>query len=183
MTEIWKSIQSYPDYQISNLGRVKSLSREIWTGRGYYTSKEVILKAQLGDGGYLAVILYKNQKGFRRNIHRLVAEAFIPNPQNKRTVNHKNGIKTDNRLTNLEWSTYSENHKHAFDTGLKNNNFLKKRVLMLSLDNNPLLCFNSIKDASETSKVNGSNICACCRKKVKTAGKYKWKYCKRLSKQ
>ena len=110
MNEIWRDIKGYDGvYQVSNWGRVKSLK----------FGKELFLKPVNNGWGYHRVSLCKNKKGKNITVHRLVAEAFIKNPQNKRTVNHKNGIKADNRLSNLEWNTMSENNKHAFANGLK----------------------------------------------------------------
>ena len=100
MTELWEECEG--DYQVSNSGRMKSLKH----------GKERFLKPVQTPGGYQQVCLY-NGKAKRDLVHRLVARAFIPNPENKRTVNHKNGIKTDNRVDNLEWATYSENCLHA----------------------------------------------------------------------
>ena len=108
--EVWKDIAGYEGlYQVSSFGRVKSL----WHGR------ERIRKPHLNHKGYSELNLCKggNVKGFK--VHRLVAEAFIPNPQNKREVNHINGIKADNRVENLEWVTPSENQLHAYNTGLR----------------------------------------------------------------
>lgn len=102
--EIWKTITKFEEYQISNLGNVKSLK----------FGKERYLKA-IKRSGYLRVEL--NSKAF--SIHRLVAQEFINNPENKEQINHINGIKHDNRLENLEWCTQSENIKHAITTGLK----------------------------------------------------------------
>ncbi len=117
--EIWKTIIGFETYQISNFGRVKSLPHKIFisnTPSGVALSKERILKPFLAGRGYPCVSLgYKNKK----LIHRLVAVAFIPNPKNKRTVNHINGIKTDNRVENLEWMSYLDNNKHAIETGLR----------------------------------------------------------------
>jgi hypothetical protein len=106
MKEFWKDIIGYEGkYQISNLGRVMS------------TFKGGILKP-INNEGYLKVILCNNgKKSFF--IHRLVATHFIPNPENKQEVNHKKGIKNDNRASELEWSTRSENCTHAIRTGLK----------------------------------------------------------------
>lgn len=109
--EIWKDIIGFENYyQVSNQGRVKSLKRK---GR----LKEKILK-QFDLKKYSAVILSKNSLSKTKTIHRLVASAFIPNPKNKEQVNHINGIKSDNRVENLEWATASENTQHAFDSGL-----------------------------------------------------------------
>jgi hypothetical protein len=108
--EIWKDIEGYQgSYQVSNLGRVKSL----------LNSKEIILKP-INSKGYSSVFL-SNGKGTVKKfkIHRLVCICFLPNLENKPQVNHINGIKTDNRLENLEWSDNSSNQIHAIKTGLK----------------------------------------------------------------
>lgn len=114
--EIWKDIEGYEgSYQVSNLGRVKSIERVVKGKRtGHKKIEEHILTPPIVRG-YCRVTLAnsgKNRKVF--SVHRLVAIAFIPNPENKKTVNHKNGIRNDNRLENLEWATYSENCKHGF---------------------------------------------------------------------
>ena len=104
MGEIWKQYQDSP-YQVSTLGRVKG-------HRGQ------ILKSTERNG-YLRFSMYDNSKKRQVSIHRLVAETFIDNPQNKPIINHINGIKSDNRVENLEWVTYSENITHALENGLK----------------------------------------------------------------
>lgn len=123
--EIWKDISGYEGlYQISNFGRVKSLAKHCGFGKGY-TTKEIILKPHLRLG-YISYTLYKNDIPKAIGAHRLVAIAFIPNPENKPQVNHINGIKTDNSIKNLEWVTNSENVKHAFNTGLKHSSDKQK---------------------------------------------------------
>lgn len=111
--EIWKDIPGHEGlYQASNLGEIKSLSRK-------GSPREFILK-QGNKEGYRSVVLTKgHQLDKTFAVHRLVSITFIPNPKNKETVNHINGIKSDNRVENLEWNTRSENILHAFRTGLK----------------------------------------------------------------
>lgn len=118
MTEIWKDIAGYEGlYEISSLGRVKSLPKM----SGSCMRKEKILgsKNRLTKDGYARVNLYKDGKGKDFRVCRLVATHFISNPENKQTVNHINGIKTDDRAENLEWATLKENMQHAYDTQLK----------------------------------------------------------------
>lgn len=118
MEEIWKNIKEFENYyQISNLNRVKSLAR--YDKRGYRI-KERILKLQVNNAGYFSVNLWVNCKHKTCLMHRLVAEAFIPNFDNKPQINHRDGGKLNNRVNNLEWCTAKENITHAINTGLRN---------------------------------------------------------------
>lgn len=107
--EAWKPIVGYENtYEVSNLGRVRSLRRNL------------IMKPQLVGAGYSKVTLCGAMLQYKAAyVHRLVAQAFMTNPENKPEVNHKNGVKTDNRERNLEWATQSENKKHAYATKLR----------------------------------------------------------------
>lgn len=114
-TEVWKDIPGFETrYQVSNLGRIRSIQ----DNHGKY--KEQIKSTRISNKGYEYVRLYIKDKGHNVAVHRAVASAFIPNPDNKPTVNHRDGNKRNNHVDNLEWSTYSENLKHAYKTGLTN---------------------------------------------------------------
>lgn len=147
--------------------------------------REKILKLHK-RGNYLFVTLSKNNKGKMFSVHRLVAIMFIPNPLGKPEVNHKWGIKTDNRASELEWNTTSENIKHSYkmrlhiipkkqieqcrELGLSSS----KKVLQYDLQGNFMKEWESTMEAERQLKIY--NIRACCTGKLKTAGKYKWKY-------
>jgi len=118
--EYWKQVVGYEGlYEVSNLGNIKSLSKKVSNGNGFFVKKEIILKPYLDKNGYGTVNLYKDKKKTLLKVHRIVGLAFIPNPQNKPTINHKNSIRNDNRVENLEWNTHSENNQHAFDSGFQ----------------------------------------------------------------
>ena len=119
--EIWKKINGFENYEISNLGRVKSLPRLVKNHYGFLKNlKEKILKNHISKTGYYVVDLKCNYKRKTFKIHRLIAIHFIDNKENKGFVNHINGIKIDNNINNLEWCTIKENNYHAQVTGLKN---------------------------------------------------------------
>lgn len=183
MKEVWKNISGYEGlYEVSSLGRVRSLPHKAYNKLiGEYISKEKILKQGSLVRGYKGVGLYKNGKEKTQKVHRLVAEAFIPNPNNYPEVNHKNEDTSDNRVTNLEWCTSKYNSNYGTRTqriAQKNLNRNKsKRVLQLDLSGNLIHVWPS---ASETQR-NGfsqGNVSACCRGERKTHKGYKWQYAK-----
>lgn len=135
MKEIWKDIKEFRGlYQVSNLGRVKSIDRTtIYNTGAIRTTKGKILSIGKNKLGYSQVSLSKHDKQYSRRVHRLVAEAFILNPNNKTQVNHIDGNKENNKVENLEWCTKSENELHAYKMGLKKS---RKGILLKSKGGN-----------------------------------------------
>lgn len=119
--EEWRAIKGYEGlYEISNMGRIKSLERVIKNTKGYNRKFSEVIRKPINVHGYLYCDLYKENREKRFAIHRLVAEAFLSNEEEKPEVNHKDGNKLNNCVENLEWVTAKENVQHAIDTGLWN---------------------------------------------------------------
>ena len=117
--EIWRPINGHNgDYEISSTGIVRSTERMIMTKNGIRMLKGKVLRSKINKEGYQQITLTKAGKSSTMYIHKLVANAFIPNPLNKLEINHINGIKSNNNIENLEWMTHSENIKHAYLHGL-----------------------------------------------------------------
>ena len=117
--EIWEDLVGYEGlYIISNFGRIKILPKIHINKSGCIISKEKFVKIYNRNQGYVGLSLSKNKNRINKYLHRLLADTFIPNPENKPHVNHKNGVKNDNRLENLEWVSAKENIQHSFNIGL-----------------------------------------------------------------
>lgn len=175
--EIWKDIEGYEGlYQVSNLGRIKSLSRKIKRNDMNAITKEKIMKQAKDDRGYLMANLYKNGRNHSIKVHRLVAKLFIPNPLNLPQVNHIDEVKTNNSVSNLEWCT----NKYNINYGKHNLNIAKslsKRVYQYTKNNVLVKAWNStIQCSRENSEFNHRHISECCLGKRKTHKKYKWSY-------
>jgi len=121
MQEIWLPIEEFPNYEVSNLGRIKSIDRYVnhWKGGLKFNKGKIRTLYNKDNKSYSYVNLVKDGKTKTFLVHRLVAKTFITNPENKENVNHINGIKTDNRVENLEWCTQKENIKHSLDNKLQ----------------------------------------------------------------
>lgn len=185
--EEWRDVVGYEGlYQVSNLGRVKSLSKRIVykDGREYnYPSK--VMKNQKVSTGYRKVMLYGVNGNKQYYVHRLVAETFIPNPNNLSDVNHKDGCKTNNILSNLEWRSRSDNQKHAYKNGLNwvhMDEAIKERsrpVIQFTPDGKLVAEYPSTMEASRITNYTQSRIATYCRgenKRFLTYKGYIWRY-------
>ena len=186
MQEVWKSIEGYEGkYEISSLGRVKSLTDK--NGK----NRELILKPRVSKNGYLYLNLWESSKGRAKKIHRMVAEAFLPNPENLPVVNHLNCVKTDNRVENLEWTTHSGNALHASQNGRLRNqwgennamygkhgkdNPCSKTLVQKTLDGAVVAIWENSVIAAEKLGVCRHSLTRCARGERKSAYGYIWEY-------
>ena len=158
--ELWKSVKGFTDYKVSNQGKVKS----------FKLNTEKILKQCNDKKEYLLVKLSKSRNSKTKTVHRLVATAFIPNPDNKPQVNHKDGNKQNNCVDNLEWVTQSENDIHAFKIGLKTQQGIENANSKLS--ENDVLGIRGLyldgltqKEIAKIYLINQSNVSIIINKK------------------
>lgn len=198
--EEWKTINGYGEkYQVSNLGRIRTLGGKTW--------KQPRIKETTLSNGYVRVVLVGDGKRKNEFVHKLVAEAFLDNPMNKTQVDHINTITTDNNVNNLRWVSCSENannpltRKHKSISKSGNNNPMckenlsneqyetqlnrlkslhqlrKKSVLQLDINSKRVIkSFDSIKSARDETGIDGSSITNVCKGKRISAGGYCWKY-------
>lgn len=170
MKEIWKDIKNYEGiYQVSNLGRIKSLGRKDAIGR---IKKEKIMKENCNN--YVQIKLCYEQKQSNKYVHRLVAEEFLNNELNCKEVNHINGIKTDNRVENLEWVTPRENQLHSYKLNLRKPT--TKKVRQYNLKNKLIKEWNSLTEAARYYDISYTNISSCCNGKRKTSAGFRWEF-------
>lgn len=176
MQEVWKDIKGYEGlYQISNLGRVKSLQKIVNQRRRSCYTKEKILKPNVLWTNYLYVNLYKNKKPKHCLIHKMIAIAFIPNPMNKPFVNHIDGNKQNNSIDNLEWVTSSENNLHAIRNSLRKYETQKKKIKQIK-NGIVIAKYNSLTEAHNITGIRIGAISAVLTKRIKSSGGYEWEY-------
>lgn len=183
MSEIWKPVVDFEEYyEVSNCGNVRTVDRYVYdkNGKSRHIKMKNITK-QIDRNGYYKVDIRNDYYRKTITIHRLMAIAFLPNPENKPCVNHIDGNKLNLNLSNLEWVTYSENNKHAVDNGLRKSPWIgkfgknmpvSKPVLQYDIKGNYIQEFENARQTG----INYKHISACCLGKRKTAGGYIWKY-------
>lgn len=178
MNESWKDVEGYEGlYQVSNCGRVKSLERMRLVKSGCFGKvKEKILKHGKNKSGYLQVLLWKDGKQKSHRVQRLVANAFIPNPENKPEVNHKDENKENNCVWNLEWC----DRKYNCNYGARNEKMLKSRngknalKKVLCVETNKV--YPSAHEAERQTGIFNQSIIKCCKGKYKSTNGYHWQY-------
>lgn len=178
--EIWKEIDGYPNYMVSNFGRVKSLGRWInGKNKGKRWQEEKIMKQQLFKCGYLYVCLWKERKMKYCRVHRLVAEAFIPNPNNYPIINHKDENRQNNNVENLEWcdQKYNVNFGTATERRRKTNTnhpSYSKVVLQYDLNGNFIKEWPSTMEIERQLGFANTHISNCCKGGYFNNDRNKW---------
>ena len=195
--EVWKDIPGYEGYyQVSNLGRVKSIPRKVYCNGGFHISKERILKQDKNKSGYWRTHLLKDGIAKTPLVHRLVALAFIPNPNNYPDINHKDENPANNCVNNLEWCTekYNMNYGTAIErrkaSFVRNNSFKKANATKVKngsrgaetpieavpKDGITIINYPSISEAARVTGISKGHIGECCRGIRPSAGGYYWNY-------
>lgn len=186
--EIWRPIKGYEGlYEVSNLGRVKSIERYILSGKGYGLHKYggKVLKSG-SSNGYLRVSLCKDKHIGHFSVHRLVAEAFIPNPDSKPEIDHINTVRNDNRVENLQWVTKQENARNPISSKKRRDNWrsgaekLKGRlnkksipIVAVNIKTGEVVFYDCLKDAFRNG-FNLGHVCECIHGKRPTHKGFKW---------
>lgn len=186
MEEIWKDVDGYDGrYSISTHGRVMSNYRH---HNGLLLETKILIKLQSNSRGYYCNRLYDDKSKARgHTIHRLVATAFIPNPDNLPCINHLDGDKKNNMVDNLEWCSYSRNNQHAYDLGLKKasntekfgiNSKWSKPIIQLTKDGVYVREYDSLATLEKKTGFWKSYVCRCAnfQKHCVTANGYRWIY-------
>lgn len=182
MEEVWKPINGYEgQYEISSHGRVKSVKRLISHKRGHICVPERILVGYKTPDGYQRVYLSSNRTQRKFLVHRLVAEAFIPNPNNLPLINHRDENKQNNRVDNLEWCTNEYNvnfgtRNKRIGESNTNSKYFSKSIMQLSLRNRIINTYPSISEAARQTGVGRTGIIGALKGRYQTSGGYKWSY-------
>lgn len=179
MSEVWKPIEGYEGiYEVSSLGRVRSLERTLIDNKGRrHPVPSRILKPK-NDRGYCKVFLCDLNKRKECFVHRLVAQAFLPNPNNYPVINHKDENPHNNHVDNIEWCTISYNTRYG--TGMarhiEHTVFRVKAVEQLDLQGNHIAFFESISEAARATNCHKAVISKVCKGQAQTSGGYKWRF-------
>lgn len=167
MKEIWKDIPNYEGiYQVSNLGNI----RKIWK------TKTTLCKPSYDSHKYKQIVLTKDKKRKSYKVHRLVALAFIPNPNDYSEINHIDENKQNNNVKNLEWCSRIYNCNYG-DRNYRCTRHRLRRIQQYDMQNNLVGEYQSLQEAEKITNINYQSISCCCRKIQNTAGGYIWKYC------
>ena len=180
--ELWKDIEGYEGlYQVSNTGKVKSLERKVKKWDGERTIPERILKPKVSKSGYIDVTLCKNNTHQTFRLHRLVAQAWVPNPHNYTDVNHIDECKTSNNAANLEWCNASYNcnfggRNERLSKSMTNRVKQSKPIVQYTLDGIVVAEYPSTHEVERQTGFNNANIGKCCNGTYKQCYGYVWKY-------
>lgn len=187
MEEVWKDIKGFENiYQVSNLGRVRSLRRKIVYKNGAVREWDSFYLTPIRNwAGYCRVRLYNGGKTKLFSVHRLVADAFLQKSVNKTQINHKNGDRSDNMVCNLEWCSCSENLKHSYDKlgrkpprlGLYGKDCPGSKLVLQIKDGVVVAKFYGCNEAERRTGISRKSISRVCRNGRKHAGGYEWRYC------
>ena len=165
MKEVWKTIDGFDDmYGVSDHGSVKNLITEH------------VLTQKPDKDGYMLVGLFYQGKPITKKVHRLVAEAFIPNPMNKPTVNHINEVKDDNHLENLEWATYFEQIHHGRRDERARKSIYSEPIYQMDADGNIIRRYESVREAAKAVGRKPELIVNCLKGRSQTSAGFFWKY-------
>lgn len=175
MAEIWKDIKGFDNYRVSNYGRVQSCTKIIDYANRIIIYKNIVILNPWDDGrGYKRVSLFKNKKRVDKKVHRIVAETFLPNPNNYPIINHKDENPSNNHVDNLEWCTHKYNSNYG--TGkIRCVESHKKPIVSIDKNGNKTY-YTSAKDAAIILNVGSSSHITCAARNQKTAYGLKWEY-------
>lgn len=180
--EVWRDVVGYENkFMVSNMGRVKMLERKVLANKSIKTIKEHILNQYVTEKGYLCVHLWSNNTKKQEFVHKLVLSSFYREKYNDEECNHKNEIRSDNKLYNLEWITHKENLNYGNRTrkhseSMKNHPSMYKGVIQMDMNGNFISEYPSLREAGRMLNIHMTNIKDCCKGKYKSTHGYIFKY-------